>query len=255
MVAVCSVCTEAVQKQLPLPNDSHSKTAREAFVDTGFSSWARAIKAFQRHENSNFHRAAFAGLGNIKKPTIIACLSDQKRQEMKDARKAIEKVFETVNFLAQEGIAFRAKDDGNSKFMRFLKLRATDVPELNSWIHRSSGFKWLHHSIIEEILKLLADAVVQKICFDIRQAGYFALMIDETSDIARLEQISFSFRFVESDLSIREEFLGFYETSNTTSLQLYRIVQDVFTRLQLDSSSLRGQCYDGASSVSGKKRN
>ena len=55
-------------------------------------------------------------------------------------------------------------------------------------------------------------------------------------------------------MTIEEDFiLGFYETANTKADTLCKIIKDVLTRCELDISDLRGQCYDGAASMSGEK--
>lgn len=46
--------------------------------------------------------------------------------------------------------------------------------------------------------------------------------------------------------------MGFYETGKTDSKTLFEIVKDVLIRFNLKMSNLRGQCYDGASNVSGR---
>lgn len=75
--------------------------------------------------------------------------------------------------------------------------------------------------------------------------------MDETSDISRVEQISISIRIVTSELEVREIFMGFYETNNTKSETLFKIVTDFLLRCDLDIHNLRGQCFDGAKNVSG----
>lgn len=78
-------------------------------------------------------------------------------------------------------------------------------------------------------------------------------MIDETSDIFCLEQVSLCFRFVEEDLTVRKEFLGFYETKSKTLETSFKILKDVLTRFQLDINSMRGQCFSGAANARGYK--
>ncbi|CAK1596196.1 unnamed protein product [Parnassius mnemosyne] len=77
-------------------------------------------------------------------------------------------------------------------------------------------------------------------------------MIDETSDIKRLEQVSICFRSVAEDLTLNEYFIGFYDTKDTKAETLFEIVTDVIEESGLSIANLRGQCYDGASNVSGK---
>lgn len=98
----------------------------------------------------------------------------------------------------------------------------------------------------------MASRIRQQNLKEIKAAHFIALMLDETSDIARLEQVSISIRIVSDNLSIREIFGGFYDTKNTKSETIYALVKRVFAECGLDMKKLRGQCYDGASNVSGK---
>lgn len=170
---------------------------------------------------------------------------------MIDSRTALKRIFSSVNFLAIQGLALRGHDDTRSNLNRLLKFRADDVPELKSWLDRS-GCKWLHHDIINEILALIAGKIISLNVEEIKSAPYFSLMIDETSDIARLEQVSICVRIVSEDLSVKEIFMGFVNTESTKAETLFKIVDDFLRKMKLDMKLLRGQCYDGASNVSGK---
>ena len=44
--------------------------------------------------------------------------------------------------------------------------------------------------------------------------------------------------------------MGFYQTDRTHAASLFAILQNVLTRLNLSFADCRGQCYDGAASVS-----
>ena len=46
---------------------------------------------------------------------------------------------------------------------------------------------------------------------------FFSIMVDEGTDISNLEQLSFCARTVDDDISVDEDFLGFYETDNINS--------------------------------------
>ena len=45
--------------------------------------------------------------------------------------------------------------------------------------------------------------------------------------------------------------MGFYSTANTKAKALFDIVKDVLARFDLPPCKIRGQCYNGASNVSG----
>lgn len=254
--AICTVCCEAVTSKLPLPPMSrNNQNAMDAVVTNGFSTWSRATSAFKSHEQSDFHRANFVSVSNRKKPSVIQHLSNEKLRTMKEARLALAKIFHTILFIGREGLPFRgtynvSDHSENSKFMRILKMRAEDVPELKSWLQRS-GYKWLHHDVVEEILKMIADHVLNKVLNEVRREKYFSIMIDETSDISRLEQVCIALRYVTDELVVKEQFVGFYQTGDTKADTLFNIVKDMMIRFQLNMNDIRGQCYDGASNVSG----
>ena len=54
-------------------------------------------------------------------------------------------------------------------------------------------------------------------------------------------------------LEVHEDFLGFYRIPNIASDTVVSVIKDTFTRLQLSFQYCRGQCYDGASNMLGKK--
>lgn len=41
----------------PLPSTIHNQESLKAFVQDGFSSWAKALEQFRSHQKSNLHRA------------------------------------------------------------------------------------------------------------------------------------------------------------------------------------------------------
>ena len=52
---------------------------------------------------------------------------------------------------------------------------------------------------------------------------------------------------------VHEEFLGLYQVESIEAEKLYSAISDVLLRLNLAVSKVRGQCYDGASAMSGAK--
>ena len=69
-------------------------------------------------------------------------------------------------------------------------------------------------------------------------------MVDETTDISNKEQV----------VVAHEEFIGLYQIESTQSEMLLAVVHDGLHRLNISTSKLRGQCYDGAASMCGSQR-
>ena len=58
---------------------------------------------------------------------------------------------------------------------------------------------------------------------------------------------------VDRKFSIQEEFVGSYEVASTRAKTIYTAITDVLLRLNLAISKVRGQCYDGAATMSGAR--
>ena len=76
-------------------------------------------------------------------------------------------------------------------------------------------------------------------------------MVDETPDVSNKEQVVICLRWVDNEFNVHEEFIGLYTTAKTTADQLVAIIKDALLRMNLSLTKARGQCYDGASSMSG----
>ena len=55
------------------------------------------------------------------------------------------------------------------------------------------------------------------------------------------------------ELQIHEEFIGLYEVPSIESSMLVNVVKDTLLRFNLPLSKVRGQCYNGASNMSGRR--
>ncbi|CAG7667378.1 unnamed protein product, partial [Allacma fusca] len=94
-------------------------------------------------------------------------------------------------------------------------------------------------------------AVFSSVIYLARQ-GLPLLERNSQNYVAGKDQVSFCVRTVNDDLEIKEEVLGLYNTSCTNADSLVALILDVLKRSDLELSSVRGQCYDGASNMSGK---
>lgn len=250
--AICKICTEAIERKLITSLQGCEQQSKAAWVDEGFSKWSNGLERIKRHEVSSLHIVAAKAIINSKKTSIVEKVSTGHQLQMSQSRVALLKIFSTIRLLGQQGLPLRGDgSDENSNFIRFLTLRSEDVPELKRWLSSDSK-KWLSHDIQNEILSRLSKPLLEKILLKVRQSKFFSITLDETPDCASLEQLSICVRVVSSNLDSSEYFLGLYNINSTSAESLLDVVKDVFIRLQLDFSKLRGQCYDGAANMSGR---
>ena len=77
-------------------------------------------------------------------------------------------------------------------------------------------------------------------------------MADETTDVSNREQVTIMLRWVDnSDFSVHKELIGLYAVPSLVSSVLVFIIKEKLVQLNLPLSKARGQCYDGASTISG----
>lgn len=222
---------------------------QSTFVDGGFNDWKNAICAFERHAKSSSHREALAALATQSVPSVDVLLTAQRERDRANASKALTGIITSLVYLARQGLAIRGHDEGSGNFKQLLALRGTDVTVLSDFLRRPKSFT--SHEIQNEILQLLGHECLRKIVADIAKSRYFSLIADETTDQSHKEQLSICLRYVDSNLEPVEEFIGLYDTADTTGETLSNILLDVLMRLGLPIGNIRGQCYDGAANMSG----
>ncbi len=61
-------------------------------------------------------------------------------------------------------------------------------------------------------------------------------------------------RWVDDSLAVHEEFLGLYAVHSIEASTIVSAVRDTMIRLNLPMTKVRGQCYDGASNMSGLRK-
>ena len=229
------------------------KNKEEAFLSTGFRNWKKALDSFKEHQKSKSHIAALTfeitipQCGNIQEMT-----SEKIKSNMQENRKFLIKIIETIQFLGRQGLALRGDEsDENSNFMQFLKLRSKDFLKLKEWLEKKTE-KYTSHDIQNELLKLMEHQILRDLTDEMRDS-FYATICDEYTDISSKEQLALCFRWFDELFNIHEDFLRFYQLENIKSDAIVSAIRDVLLRTQISLDNCRGQCYDGASNMLGKK--
>ena len=124
-------------------------------------------------------------------------------------------------------------------------MRAGNDPVFTEWLKRKNN-KYTSPKIQNEILKELALTILPDVVESIKAADFFSIMLDESGDVSNKEQALFC-------VTPYEDFLGLYEMEKTDADSIVRIIKDSLLRFGFDKEKLRGQCYDGRSTMMRKK--
>ena len=226
----------------------------DAFVTRGFNNWKLATTSFRQHETSACHKQAVERVFTLPTTTtdIGEALSTAHAQEKLENRQCLLKILSNLRFLARQSCAIRGDaDESDSNFMELFKLQAEDDPIVYEWLKKRTN-NYTSHEIQNELLKIMALNVLRKVSACLHSSSLYSIMADETTDISNREQVTIILRWVDdTDFSVNEEFVGLYVVPSIGSDMLVSIIRDTLIRLNLPLSKARGQCYDGASNMSG----
>lgn len=130
-----------------------------------------------------------------------------------------------------------------------MQLRSVD----NELIKRKKDeINFTDHKIQNELIELMNKQVLDQIVQQVQEAKFFAVMIDETTDISKKEQVSLVIRYTDERFNVHERFVGFERTTAMTGEALFNLLLDWLKRLNLDVKNIVGQSYDGASAMRGE---
>ena len=95
-----------------------------------------------------------------------------------------------------------------------------------------------------------SDGISASLSRDIRGAGWYSIIADETRDISGKEQLAVLICWTEAS-NVNEDLIGFVEVCETDASTLTSAIKDVLLRVSLSLSQCVGQAYNGASNMAG----
>ena len=104
------------------------------------------------------------------------------------------------------------------------------------------------------MLEVMALKVLRDIASSLQNATFFTIMVDETVDSSNREQAVLVLRWVDDSLEVHEEFIGLYMVPSIDADTLVKVIKNCLVRMNLTLTKCRGQCYDGASNMSGTRK-
>ena len=176
---------------------------------------------------------------------------------------SIKTAIECLMFTAQQNIAQRGHDEqrdslsnssdvNRGNFLELIHLRCKYIAWLKDKLHSQlqKHAQWTYPVIQNELLQIIADLIRERIINYVRASGWYGIILDETSDISRTEQVSLCLSFALNGTK-KEAFIDFYSTKSTEGEVLYELVKSAITELNLDLKNIVGKAFDGAANMNG----
>ena len=240
------------------------------FVLQPFRYWTKTTNRATEHANTEYHRNAMAMmaefLAKYKTPSqaINAVLSSQVRHTMETNQKVIESLLRIIILCGKQGLALRDhRDDGidwqseeisnEGNFIQLVRFRAETDTILSDYLLRApKNACYTSKTIQNELLSVVGDSIRNSIINEVKSARYYSIIADEVTDAANYEELSLVFRYVYND-EIKEVFVDFLQVERITGRVLREAILGWLKVHNISPAEMRGQCYDGASNMSGAR--
>ena len=269
--AFCFTCVKALQHNAvaTVPNNADS------FIKNGYSAWKKALgikeaekgkrkpiqkqTGFPAHANSDMHKEAVIRYIVAPSPAmgdVIDMMSTSYAAERQHNRKMLLNVLRNIRYLARQSLPLRGTWDEetgcelNSNFHQLMLLRSEEDSKIAEWIESK---EYSSPSIQNEIIEVMALGVLKEISANIQNASVYTIMADESADVSNKEQVVVCIRWVDEELNAHEEFVGIKPVDRTTAEDIVLVLSKTLADMHLRIDDCRGQCYDGASTMSGAK--
>ncbi|KAL3210437.1 hypothetical protein MRX96_052178 [Rhipicephalus microplus] len=205
---------------------------KSAFVNGGYSNWKNALErdgGFRKHENSLVHKTCQA--------SWVSFHADEGGR--------------TKQGISQRGHDESARSENKGNFVELLNLFAKYDDIIGKKLNGgAANAKYVHHSIQDQILEILSHITLTSIKEEMKSSQCFALIVDETKDLSKTEQLSVVVRYYLNG-AVFERFLGFRNAEQLDAKSLLSYVKETLNRCGIDSQLCIAQTYDGASVMSG----
>jgi len=186
---------------------------------------------------------------------VLSQLNNHHASIVIENKKYMEAIIIFLRMLAIQGIAFRGHLENESSinqenFLELMKVISLFDNVVKKKMNGPKNARYLHHSIQKELIHIMASMIINKIFSELDKSMYFAIIIDETKDITKTEQLSVVVRYYYNN-EIKERFLGFTPLKNLDANTSFNHIQVKLNKCKIDINKCVAQTYDGANVMRG----
>ena len=205
---------------------------------------------------------------------------DLRHRQVSERRHVLSVVISTVKLLGKQGLPMRGHRGeaaytlenntvNHGNFLEFIKeiakyddvlkrhiervINVSKEKESRNASGRGSFVSFISPSTFNNIVKVIASFLQQRVVNEIKHAGMYAIMIDSTQDLSTHDQCCIVLRYVLGS-AVNEKLLALINTSDDTSAEaLFQIVDKITTTHNIPLQEMCiADSFDGASNMSAK---
>lgn len=233
-----------------------------------------AIKIFEEHAKKQYHLKSLERAGDFIKnyessKDVCMMLDKEVDSVIKRNRERLIPIIKTIIFCGRNNLPLRGHREGGSldsednknilsgnqgvfRALLAFRIDSGDTTLMQHFQKCGNNSMMISGKIQNDLISSIGEEVRSVIVERIKKAYCFAVLLDETTDCSKKEQLTICVRYVDLQaFIIREEFLGFVEMKSTTAKAITDTLLQELTNMGLSLENLRGQGYDGAANMSG----
>ena len=185
-------------------------------------------QSLKRHEASQSHADA-------RKLEAQLCLS-RKDGGIEQAFATVESAERKAMIAAMKCLYWLCKQEipHTTNYMPLLELaKSIGATYLND-LNLGGNAHYTSERFMQEAVISLGDVVNRRIFDDLRSSPFFALMCDETTDVAVIKEVIIYSRYVGRDSKVSTSFIGMVEVTDGCATSILAAIQQLCDREHLD---------------------
>jgi len=247
---------------------TRARQTLRTFVSEPLNKFKKGLEYLNEHGSKTYHKENVARLNGFLETrrnvgaAVCNQLDIQRREEIQKNRTYLRPIVKSVIFCGKQNLPLRGhRDDGqvletddDGVFRALLRFRidSGDAVLAEGLEQASRNATYTSKTTQNEIIACAGELIQADISRRVREAKWYSVMADETSDTARLEQATVIIRYVDDSGSIHEDFAGFVHAEDLTGEGMAHLLIDFLGRMGLTLEYCRGQGYDGAAAMMGR---
>lgn len=198
----------------------------DAFVTEGFNNWSKKERLpLHVGEVNSFHNRAQKKCEALvqQKQSIVVAFHKQTEKEKVEYIMRLNASIDVCRLLLKYALPFRGHDESETSLNQGLFRGVLEfLGEANEIVRKvifdnaPGNCQLTSPKIQKDIVNCFADAVVKSIVDEIGD-DVFVLLVDESSDISKKEQMAVILRYVDARGLVKEKFAGLLHVAETTS--------------------------------------
>lgn len=243
-----------------------SSRCESTFTLTGFRNWKHAMGKkgiVACHDKCDVHKQAVIDWNqykvNMQNHTSVRDRNNLVcQQQIHHNRHYIKTVSEVLRLCALQDLALRGHREGEDShnpgnFLKIMELVGNHDSIIGDKVQNGpQNATYTSPEIQNSLLHIMGGILRSQICVEVKKARVFSLLVDETKDASKIEQLAIVFRYVDIEsASTHERFLTFVPAESLTAEGLSNHILQTLEQYHIDPKLMVSQGYDGAAVMSG----